>query len=109
MVMANKRKLARGARLARFRALICSFRANRRGNVAVITALAMLPMVAAVGCVIDFTTATTIKTKLQAPADGASLATVSINSSVVATAKNMTGNGTVSGGSTFATNFFNAN
>ncbi len=69
----------------------------------------MLPMIAGVGCVIDYTTATMIKTKLQAAADAASLATVSVNSSVITTAKNMTGNGTVSGGSTFANNFFNAN
>ncbi len=47
---------------------------NTRGNVAVITALAMLPMIAAVGCVVDYTTATMIKTKLQAAADAASLA-----------------------------------
>ncbi len=109
MVMAAMKRLARGARLARLRALVSRFATNRRGNVAVITALAMLPMVAAVGCVIDFTTATTIKTKLQAAADAASLATVSINSPVIATAKSMSGNGTVSGGSTFATSFFNGN
>jgi hypothetical protein len=53
--------------------------------------------------------ATMIKTKRQATADATSLATVSNNSSAVATAKAMTGNGTVSGGSTYATNIFNAN
>lgn len=109
MVKAAMQKLARGARLARLRALVLNFRTNRRGNVAVITALAMLPMVAAVGCVIDYTTATTIKTKLQAAADAASLATVSINSPVVTTAKNMSGSGSVSGGSAYATSFFNGN
>ena len=109
MVMAAMQKLARGARLARLRSLISNFRLDKRGNVAVITALAMLPMVAAVGCAIDYTSASMIKTKLQAAADAASLATVSLNSSVIATAKAMSGNGTVSGGSTFATNFFNAN
>src|ERR1700733_15784231 len=50
-----------------------------------------------------------IKTKLQAAADAAALGAVSVNSPVVATAKAMGSNGTVSGGSTFATNFFNAN
>ena len=109
MVKAVLNALVRGARLAQARALILSFGRNRRGNVAVISALATLPMVAAAGCVIDYTTATTIKTKLQAAADAASLATVSINSSVITTAKNMTGSGTVSGGSTYAVNFFNAN
>ena len=109
MVKAAMQRLARGARLARLRSLISSFRGNKRGNVAVITALALLPMVAAMGCAVDYSMASMVKTKLQAAADAASLATVSINSSVITTAKSMTGNGTVSGGSTFATNFFNAN
>jgi hypothetical protein len=66
-------------------------------------------MIAAAGCAIDYTTASMIKTKLQAAADAASLATVSVNSSVVTTAKGMSGSGTISGGSTYALNFFNAN
>jgi Flp pilus assembly protein TadG len=86
-----------------------TFRRNSRGNVAVITALATLPMIAAVGCVIDYTTASMIKTKLQSAADAASLAAVSNNSPLVATAKAMSGSGSVAGGSTFALNFFNAN
>ena len=85
------------------------FRRDKRANVAIITALAILPMIAAVGCVIDYTSATMVKTKLQAAADAAALATVSVSSSVVATAKTMSGNGPVTGGTTFATNFFNAN
>jgi Flp pilus assembly protein TadG len=89
--------------------LITQFRSNKRGNVAVITALSALPLIAAVGCVIDYTTASLVKTKLQAAADAAALATVSVNSSVVTTAKAMSSGGTVSGGSTFATNFFSAN
>src|SRR5579863_6578457 len=109
MVMAAMRKLARGARLAQLRSLVSNFRLNKRGNVAVITALATLPMVAAVGCVIDYTSASMIKTKLQAAADAATLAAVSLNSTVITTAKAMSGTGTVSGGSTFVTNFFNAN
>jgi len=66
-------------------------------------------MIAAVGCVIDYSDASMIKTKLQAASDAAALATVSVNSSVIATAKAMTGSGTVSGGLTYATNFFNSN
>ncbi|HWX84528.1 MAG TPA: TadE/TadG family type IV pilus assembly protein [Xanthobacteraceae bacterium] len=109
MITTMMKQLALRAALARLCAPIAKFRSNRRGNVAVITALCALPLVAAVGCVIDYTTASLVKTKLQAAADAAALATVSVNSSVVATAKTMSGNGTVSGGSTFATNFFNAN
>src|SRR5271163_4793190 len=85
------------------------FRRDKRANVAIITALAILPMIAAVGCVIDYMSATMIKTKLQSAADAAALATVSVNSSVVTAAKAMTGSGPVTGGTTFATNFFNAN
>src|SRR5271169_1163725 len=107
MFAAFLEKLRQDAQFARTRALISDFRSNRRGNVAVITALAMLPMIAAVGCVIDYTTATMIKTKLQAAADAASLATVSNNSSVVTAAKAMSGSGTVAGASTYATNFYN--
>jgi len=109
MVMAVMKKLTRGVRFARLRTLVSNFRLDRRGNVAVISALAALPMIAAAGCVIDYTDASMIKTKLQAAADAASLATVSLNSSVITTAKGMTSSGTVSGGATYATNFFNAN
>jgi Flp pilus assembly protein TadG len=109
MIASMMKQLALRAELARLRAPIAKFRSNKRGNVAVITALCALPLIAAVGCVIDYTTATLVKTKLQAAADAAALATVSVNSSVVTTAKSMSSGGTVSGGSTFATNFFNAN
>jgi Flp pilus assembly protein TadG len=107
MVTTTMKRLARRAQSAL--SLIAQFRSNKRGNVAVITALCCLPLIAAIGCVIDYTTASLVKTKLQAAADAAALATVSVNSSVVTTAKAMSSGGTVSGGSTFATNFFNAN
>jgi Flp pilus assembly protein TadG len=96
-------------RIARLRTLFGNFRSDSRGNVAMITALAALPMVAAVGCAIDYSNASMIRTKLQAVADAAALATVSFNSPVVTTAKSMSGNGSVSGGSTYATSFFTAN
>ena len=96
----------RSVQFARLRTLISNFRLNSRGNVAVITALAAVPMLAAVGCAIDYSNAAMIRTKLLAAADAAALATVSFNSPVVATAANMTSDGTVSGGSTYAANFF---
>ena len=92
----------------RLRALISSFLANARGNVAVITALSALPIISAIGCVVDYSMATTIKTKLQAAADAATLAAVSANSPLVATAKSMTGNGAVSNGATYTQNFFDS-
>jgi Flp pilus assembly protein TadG len=101
--------MGRCAPIARLRGKIIGFKADKRGNVAVISALASLPMIAGVGCVIDYSMASMVKTKLQAAADAAALATVSVNSSAVTTALGMPGSGTVSGGSTYATNFFNAN
>jgi Flp pilus assembly protein TadG len=103
------RQIRLSARFARLWVLFGNFQSNSRGNVAIITALAALPMMAAIGCAVDYSNASMIRTKLQAAADAAVLATVSVNSPVVTTSKGMTGNGTVSGGSTYATNFFTAN
>jgi Flp pilus assembly protein TadG len=90
----------------RSRQLFARLRSDRRANTAVIFGLAALPLISAVGCVVDYSTASMIKTRLQAAADAATLAAVSYNSPVVATAKSMTGTGSVSGGATYLTNFF---
>ncbi len=103
-----KKQICFAAQFARLRELLTGFRVNRRGNVAIICALTAIPLISAVGCVIDYTTASAVKEKLQAAADAATLATVSNNSPVVTTAQGMSGNGTVSGGSTYAQNFFAA-
>jgi Flp pilus assembly protein TadG len=92
---------------ARVRTLAGEFGSARRGNSAIIFGIAALPIISAVGCVIDYSFASMIKTKLQAAADAATLATVSNNSPIVITAKSMSGNGSVSGGSTYLQNFFN--
>lgn len=97
------------AACARLQTLAAGFGRNRRGNVAIICALTAVPLVSAAGCVVDYSMASLVKTKLQAAADAASLATVSHNSPVVSTAQGMSGNGTISGGSTTAINYFNAN
>ncbi len=107
MVMSAIENLLHRARHAL--AKLAAFRSDTRGNVAVISALAALPMMYAIGCVIDYSSAAMIRTRLQAAADAASLAAVSINSPVLTTAQSMNGNGTVSGGSTYALGFFNAN
>jgi Flp pilus assembly protein TadG len=109
MKNATTKRLRLTGPLARLRALLAAFRSNKRGNVAIITALTALPLVAAVGCVVDYSTASLIKTKLQAAADAAALATISHNSSIITTAQGMSGNGAVSGGSTAAVNYFDAN
>jgi Flp pilus assembly protein TadG len=96
-------------RLARLGDLIARFRKNKRGNVAIIAGIAAIPMVAAVGCVVDYTMATSARAKLQAGVDSAVLAAISSNSPLVATAENMSGDGNVANGTNFLTNFFNAN
>ena len=85
---------------------IGAFGTDRRGNTAIIFALAALPLVSAVGCVVDYSMASSIQTKLQAAADAATLASVSNNSPIVTTAKSMTGSGTVSGSATYLQNFY---
>jgi Flp pilus assembly protein TadG len=103
-------KIIRGmwaARATQIRARLRDFRFDKRANTAIIFALASLPLISAVGCAVDYSMASMVKTKLQAAADAATLATVSNNSPVVTTAKAMSGSGTVSGGSTYAQNFFN--
>jgi Flp pilus assembly protein TadG len=97
------------APFARMRKLLSAFRSNKRGNVAVICAVSAIPLVTAAGCVVDYSMASMIRTKIQAAADAATLATVSINSPEITTAKGMTGGGTISGGATDLTNYFNAN
>jgi Flp pilus assembly protein TadG len=94
-------------RAAQLRTLLGRFRANNRGNVAIICAVSAIPLIAAIGCVVDYSYASMVKTKLQAAADAATVATVSNNSPIVTTAKNMSGSGAVSGGSTYEQNFFN--
>jgi Flp pilus assembly protein TadG len=97
------------SQLARTRVLISGFQFNARGNVAIIFALAALPIITAAGCAVDYSMATMVRTKLQAAADAATLAAVSINSPVNTTVKNMSGDGAVAGGSSQTVSFFNAN
>src|SRR5262249_9161165 len=85
------------------------FRKNTRGNIAIITGVAALPLVAALGCVVDYTMATSARTKFQAGIDSAPLAAGSSNSPLVPPPENMTGDGAVANGTTYLTNFFNAN
>jgi Flp pilus assembly protein TadG len=90
-------------------ALVTNFRTDRRGNIAIIFGLAAIPIMLAVGCAVDYTMASMVRTKLQAAADAASLAAVSNGSPLIATARAMTSDGDVSGGSDFAVNFFKSN
>jgi len=88
------------------RRAIGGFRGNVRANVAIMFAIAVVPILGAVACALDYSMAVSIRTKLQAAADAATLAAISANSPLVATALNMSSDGSVSNDTTFLTNFF---
>lgn len=54
-------------------ARLTTFRKDKRGNVAVIFAIAAVPMMAAVGCVIDYSRAASLRSRMQSAADAAAL------------------------------------
>jgi Flp pilus assembly protein TadG len=94
-----------GARLD----LIGRFLRDKRGNIAVIFALAAIPLLTAVGCAVDYSMATQIKAKLQSAADAASVGALAIGSPAYVAAGVMAGDGPVPAGVTDATNIFYAN
>jgi Flp pilus assembly protein TadG len=89
--------------------LIARFRSDQRGNIAVIFVLALLPILSAIGCAIDYTRATQIKSKLQSAADAASVGSISKTSPAFIAAGSMTTDGPIAAGVTDATNIFNGN
>jgi len=89
--------------------LIDRFREDRHGNIAVIFALALLPIMTAMGCAVDYSNASRMRAKLQAAADASSVASISQKSPGFIAAAAMTGNGSVAAGVTDANNVFNGN
>ena len=57
-------------------AIIHRFVHDRRGNIAVIFALSCVPLISAVGCAVDYSRATHVRSKLQAAADAASVGSI---------------------------------
>ena len=88
---------------------ITRFRRDRSGNIAVVFTLALLPVLSAIGCAIDYSRATQIKSKLQAAVDAASVGSVAKASPGFTAATAMTADGPVPIGVTDATNIFNGN
>lgn len=91
------------------RRLICAFRKDQRGNIAVTFAIACVPLLAAIGCAVDYTIAVAIRSKMLAAADAASVGSVSKASPAFIAAAAMPGDGAIAVGVTDATNIFNAN
>ncbi len=89
--------------------LINRFRSDRRGNIAVIFTLALLPILSAIGCAIDYSRAVQFKSKLQAAIDAASVGSISRTSPAFIAAGSMVTDGPIPVGVTDATSIFNGN
>src|ERR1700737_3226121 len=90
-------------------ALISRFRQDNKANIAVIFAIALIPILTALGCAVDYSLATRLKAKLQSAADGARVAAIAKNSLGYIQASTMTSDGEVPAGETDALNVFNGN
>ena len=88
---------------------ISGFGTDQRGNIAVIFALALLPIMSAVGCTVDYTRATQLRSKLQAAADAASVGSIAKTSPAFIAAGTMSSDGAIASGVTDAQNIFDAN
>ena len=86
-----------------------ALRGNNKANVAVIFAIACIPILTAVGCAVDYSLAVRMRSKMQAAADAASVGSISQSSPGYAAAESMTGNGSIAAGVTDATNIFMGN
>ncbi|MGQ0685136.1 TadE/TadG family type IV pilus assembly protein [Bradyrhizobium sp.] len=89
--------------------LLNRFRRDRTGNIAVIFALTLVPMISAAGGGLDYIRATAIRTKLQAAADAASVGSVAKKAPAFIAAGTMSSDGAIAAGVADATNIFNAN
>jgi len=91
------------------RTLIRRFVRDSGGNIAVIFAIACVPLITAVGCTIDYSRATQARAKLQAAADAASVGSIAKASPAFAAAGSMSSDGSIAVGVTDAQNIFDAN
>jgi Flp pilus assembly protein TadG len=87
--------------------LIKDFRRDQRGNIAVLFAIACIPLVSAIGCAIDYSRATQLSIKLQAAADAASVGSIARASPAFIQAGSMTVDGAIPAGGADAINIFN--
>jgi len=89
--------------------LVGRFRSDQRGNIAVIFVIALLPVLSAIGCAIDYSRAAQIRSKLQAAADAASVGSIAKTSPAFIAAGSMTVDGPIPAGATDASNIFVGN
>ncbi|AWL98800.1 TadE/TadG family type IV pilus assembly protein [Bradyrhizobium amphicarpaeae] len=89
--------------------IIRRFIHDRRGNIAVIFAIACVPLITTIGCAVDYSRATQTRAKLQAAADAASVGSIAKASPAFKAAGSMTSDGSIAVGVTDARNIFDAN
>jgi Flp pilus assembly protein TadG len=94
---------------ARLSALLSRFRHDKAANIAVIFAIAIIPIMTALGCAVDYSLATRLKAKMQAASDAASVAAIATGSPGFIQASSMASDGPVSAGQTDALKIFNGN
>ncbi|NEW89025.1 pilus assembly protein [Rhodopseudomonas sp. WA056] len=92
-----------------FAEAIARFHRDRRGNIAVIFALVLIPLISAIGCAVDYSRANALRTKLQAAADAASVGAVSRTSPAYIAAGSMSTDGAITSGADDALRIFNGN
>jgi Flp pilus assembly protein TadG len=85
------------------------FGGDSKGNIAVIFAIACIPILMAIGCAVDYSLAVRMRSKMQSAADAASVGAISQSSPGYATAEAMSGNDSVTTGVTDANNIFMSN
>jgi Flp pilus assembly protein TadG len=83
-------------------------RKARRGNVLFTFALALIPIMGAVGAAVDYSRANNIRSQIIAAADAASVGSVAKSSPAVAAALAMSNDGAIPAGVTDALKIFNA-
>jgi hypothetical protein len=89
--------------------LIGRFGRDKRGNIAVIFAIACVPLISAIGFAVDYSRATKIRSKLQAASDAASVGSVARLSPASIAAAKMSSDGPIQDGVDDATKIFNGN
>ncbi|WGR94428.1 pilus assembly protein [Bradyrhizobium sp. ISRA443] len=85
------------------------FRRDRSGNIAIIFGLALVPILVAVGCAVDYSRANQIRSKLLSAADAASVGAIAKASPGFIAAGAMTSDGPIPAAVDDATKIFNGN
>ena len=88
---------------------ISRFRRAKGGNVAIIFALTLVPVISSVGCAVDYSRAVQVRSKLQSAIDAASVGSVAKSSPAFIAAGSMSADGPIAVGVTDAVKIFNGN